>query len=109
MSTEWMIIIGLIIVLLLSMLFLPRFYMQRAVRQVIDIMRRNNAVGAKNARTVEELGLQPKSLLENMTRMRDYKPRALQALMYAEIIQQTEDDKIYLDEQKLQETSWKGS
>ena len=107
MSTEWMIIIGLIVILIVSMWFLPRFFMQRAIRQVIERMRSKNAVGPKNAKTVEELGLQPRSFLEGMTRARDYKPRALQMLMHAEIVQQTDNERIYLSEEKLQETRWK--
>jgi hypothetical protein len=108
MSIDWAIIIALIIILLLGMWFLPRIFIKRAINQVIDIMRRNNAVNPKNAKTVEELGLQPRTMLEGMMRLRDYKPRALQYLMYSEIIQQADDDKIYLSEEKLQETRFKG-
>jgi hypothetical protein len=104
MSYDWLFIVGLIVFMLLGMWVLPRFLMQRAMRQVIDILRRNNAINMQNAKTVEELGLQPRSFMESMTRMRDYKPRALQVLVMSEVVNQTEDGKVYLSEEKLQET-----
>ena len=62
--------------------------------------RQNNAVGPKNARTLEELGLKPKGILESMGR-RDYKPRALQFLISVNIIQMTEEGKFYLSEEDI--------
>ncbi|MDP7286106.1 MAG: hypothetical protein QF906_02700 [Dehalococcoidales bacterium] len=73
----------------------------RNVPKVIRIFRENNAVGPKNAKTIEELGLKPKSMFERALRMRDYKPRALQFLMSVTIIDTTEEGKVYLDEDKL--------
>jgi len=40
-------------------------------------------------------------MLEGMFRPRDYKPHALTTLIRAEIIQMTEDGKLYLLEEKL--------
>ena len=96
------ILIVLIIVLMLAALFiLPQWRLRRAIRQVIRILREHNAVGIKNARTIDELGLRPRRMLEGMFKGRDYKKYALSALMKAEIIQITEDGRLYLSEDKL--------
>ena len=85
---------------ILVMLFVPQLMMKRAIPKVIQAFRQNNAVGPKNARTLEELGLKPKGILESMGR-RDYKPRALQFLISVNIIQMTEEGKFYLSEEDI--------
>ena len=79
----------------------PRWRLRHAIRQVIQIFKEHNATDIKNAKTVDELGLRPRSMMEGMFRGRDYKPYALSALIRAEIIQTTEDGKLYLSEDKL--------
>ena len=102
MDTNTILITILIFVLLLAAIFfIPRWLIKRAIRQVIKIFRENNATDQKNAKTADELGLTPPGILERMMRRRDYKPYALDALMRAEIIQQTEDGRLYLSEEKL--------
>ena len=98
---DWVIIAILIIVLLVALFVLPQFMLKRAVKQVIRIFRENNAIGPKNAKSAEDLRLQQKGMVERMMRPRDYKPRALQFLMSQEIVQMTEDGKLYLLEEKL--------
>ena len=88
-------------------LVLPQFLVMRTVPKVIRIFRQNNAVGAKNAKAVEELGLKQRSIIENVLRRRDYKPRALQLLLSTNIVQMTEDGKFYLDEENLAMTKWR--
>jgi len=85
------------------MFFIPRWLMGRALRQVIRIFREHNATESKNACTIDELGLRPPGVLERMMRRRDYKPQALSSLMQAGVIQQTEEGKLYLSEEKLAE------
>ena len=87
--------------MLAAIFFIPRWLLKRAVNQVIKIFRENNATDRKNAKTAEELGLTPPGIIERMMRRRDYKPHALNALIKAEIIQSTEDGKLYLSEEKL--------
>ena len=99
--SDWAVIAILFIVLLLALFVIPQFMMKRAIKAVIRIFRDNNAIGKKQARTAEELGLQPKRLAERMMKPRDYKPRALQLLMSQEIVQMTDDGKLYLVEEKL--------
>ena len=98
---DWVVIVLLFIILLVALFVIPQFMMRRAVKTVIRIFRENNATGKKQAKTAEELDLQPKRLVERMMKPRDYKPRALQLLMSQEIILMTEDGKLYLAEEKL--------
>jgi hypothetical protein len=101
-----LIIIVLVLILLLAMFVLPQFFIRRAIKKVIRILRENNAVGARNAKFVDELGLQSKGMLENLMRPRDYKPRALQLLISSNIVQMTDDSKVYLSEENLAATRW---
>ena len=100
-----LIIVLVFILLILARLFIPRWRIKRAAHQVIRIFRAYNAIGIKNAKTVDELGLKPRAMLEMMFRGRDYKQYALSALMKAEIIKRTEDEKLYLLEDKLAASS----
>jgi len=101
-----LIIVLLVVVLLLAAFVIPQFLARRAASQVIRIFRINNAIGIKSAKTLDELGLRPRGMLDNMLKPRDYKPRALQALISANIIQTTEDGKVYLSEESLIGTRW---
>jgi len=102
LDTNSIIITVLIFALLLAAIFfIPRWLLRHATRQVIKIFRENNATDRKNAKTIDELGLTLPGMLERMFRRRDYKPSALNALIKAEIIQSTEDGKLYLSEEKL--------
>ena len=104
-ETIFLILLG--IAFLLVMLFIPQLMMKRAIPKVIQAFRQNNAVGAKNARALEELGLQPKGLLQTAGRLRDYKPRALQFLMSINVIQVTEEGKFYISEEDIALTRWR--
>ena len=95
------------IAFLLVMIFVPQLMMKRAIPKVIQAFRQDNAVGAKNARTLEELGLQPKGLLQTAGRLRDYKPRALQFLIGINVIQMTEEGKFYISEEDIALTRWR--
>ena len=104
---DTLMVIVLIIVFVLVALVLPQFMVMRSVPKVIRIFREKNAVGGKNAKAIEELGLKQRSMIENVLRRRDYKPRALQLLLSANIVQMTEDGKLYLDEESLSMTKWR--
>jgi len=83
------------------MFVIPGWRLGRAIRQVIQIFRKHNAISVKNARTDSELGLRPLGILERMFRLRDYKPYALTVMIKAGVVQQTEDGRLYLSEEKL--------
>jgi hypothetical protein len=71
-----------------------------AISQIMDIFRKANAVGIKNAKTVYELGLEPKRMYMRLG-LRDYKPRALQLLQQVDVVKMTGDGKLYLSEETL--------
>ena len=96
------IFIGIVLLLLLLGLFvLPRLLIKRAVSKVISIFRRNNAIDAGSAKTLDELRLRPRTFMEGMFKVRDYKPYAMELLRNAQIIQMTEDDRLYLVEDRI--------
>jgi hypothetical protein len=96
-------IILLIILALLGWFFIPRWLIRRAARQVIKIFREHNATESSNACTIDELGLRPPGMLQRMMRRRDYKPKALDALVQLGVIQVTEEGKLYLSETRMAE------
>ncbi len=104
---ETVIFIAVIVILaILAIFVVPRWRMKRAFRQVIQIFRAHNALNIKSAKTAEELGLVPRGMLDGLFRGRDYKPFALNLLTQGDIIQKTEDDKLYLSEAKLMDSEF---
>ena len=101
MSANALFILAIVIIAALGLFVIPRFRMKRAVVQVIQIFRQHSALNEKNARTIDELGLRPRTMMEGMMKGRDFRPYALQALMKAEAILTTEEGKLYLSEDKL--------
>ena len=104
---DTLMVIILIIVFVVVALVLPQFMVMRSAPKVIRIFREKDAVGEKKAKAMEELGIKQRSMIENVLRRRDYKPRALQLLLSANIVQMTEDGKLYLDEESLSMTKWR--
>ena len=104
MNSDTVLIIAIVIFMLLALIFIPQWRLKRAVQQVIRIFRDSDAVGIGNAKSLDELGLRPKGMLEGMFRGRDYKQYALTTLMKAEIVIMTEDGNFYLVEDKLAQT-----
>jgi len=104
-STRAIIFLILIMVLLLALAFLgSNFMMRRAVKAVIKMFRQGQALSPETARTAEELGFKRKSLLQ-FKAFRDYKPSAMNVLMRADIIQTTEDGRVFLSEDRLMQTN----
>jgi hypothetical protein len=89
-------------------LFLSARMTKRAVGQVVAIFQKHNAIGIRQAKTVNELGLTPPSLMDRFTRMRDYKQNALSILMKADVVQTTEEGKLFISEEKLAQLRSKG-
>ena len=101
MNTTVLFILLIIILAILGFWVLPRIRIKRAVNQVMAIFERNNALDARSAKTIDELGLRPPALLQSMMRIRDLKPYALQMLMQADLIRQTDGGRLYLLQDKL--------
>ena len=94
-------IVLLIIIFMVLLVVIPLMMNKNAVMQVIKRLRQHQALDIQSAKTVEEIGLQPLSLRERMLRFRDYKPAALQGLIRTNIVQTTEDGRVYLSEEHL--------
>ena len=94
-------IVLLIIIFMVLLVVIPLMMNKNAVMQVIKRLRQHQALDIQSAKTVEEIGLQPLSLRERMLRFRDYKPAALQGLIRTDIVQTTEDGRVYLSEEHL--------
>ncbi len=101
MNYDLLTIGGVIVLLLLALFFIPQWRMKRAIPQVIRTFRERSATSARDARTIDELGLRPRSLVQGMFRGRDYRQYALEMLLKAEIVVMTEERKLYLSEDKL--------
>jgi hypothetical protein len=94
-------VIALLILALVLGLFIRTFLTRKAVERVIKIFYQQGALGAKSAKTLHELGLEPVNLLQRMTRPRDYRQSALHILITRDIIVANEEGKLYLVEQRL--------
>ena len=104
---DWLFIILMVVLFIVVVLVLPQFMLMRNIPKVIRIFRERNAVGEKNAKTIEELGLLPKTMFQRMLSRRDYRPQALQFLMRTTVIEMTEEGKVYLNEDNLFRTKWR--
>jgi hypothetical protein len=105
MSATALFILLLVILVILGLWVLPRMRIKRAINQVVAIFEHNNALDVRSARTIDELGLKPPTFLDRMMRMRDFKPYALQILMKAEVILQTDGGRLYLSQEGLAATN----
>ena len=104
-STRAIILLILILLLMLALAFVgSRLLLKRAITRVIKMFRDNQATDAASAKSPEELGLKSRGLFA-FGGLRDYKPVALQLLMKGNIVQETEDGRLYLSEALLSGTS----
>jgi hypothetical protein len=102
MDVKSVIIVVLMVALFLVVIIgIPQWMLKRAMRQVIGILRGQNATSAENAKALDELGFKPRGIMQNVMRGRDYKPYAVDLMVKAQIIQLTEDGRLYLSEEKL--------
>ena len=80
------ILVAIFIIAIGAIIFIPRLMINRAVHSVIHIFRQHNAISIREAKTIGELGLNPKPLRERSFKLRDYKPWALQIIRNANVI-----------------------
>lgn len=102
------ILIILTALVLIVIFVLPQIILRRAISSVIRAFRQNKAIGPQNARTIDELGLRPRSLVQSIFRGTQYKTTALLVLRNAGVIVTTEDGKLYLSEENLSSSRYKG-
>jgi hypothetical protein len=100
-NTTALLVLLIIILAILGFFVLPQIRIRRAIKQVVAILERNNALDARSAKTIDELRLRPRTFLEGIGRIRDFKPYALQILMDAEVVCQTDGGRLYLLQDKL--------
>jgi flagellar basal body-associated protein FliL len=100
-ASSWIFVILLLVLFFVAIFAIPQWMLKRAMRQVIRILREHNATNTENAKTLEELGFKPRGITQNMLRGRDYKPYAVDVMVKAQIIQVTEDARLYLSEERL--------
>lgn len=101
MNLQTLVLIGLIILAIAGLVFIPRLLIKRALSRVIGIFKRYGALSPSSAKSIDELGLRPRSFFEGMFRTRDYKPYALDMLRRSNIVRTTEDERLYLSEETL--------
>ena len=104
-NTILLILTALVLVLVF---ILPQILLRGAITSVIRTFRQKKAVGADSAQSLDELGLRPKSMMQAIFRGTQYKTTALLALRNAGVIVTTEDSKMYLSEENLARSRYKG-
>ena len=102
-ATVFLVLIAMVIALFGS-LYVRTLLTRRAVFKVIEIFYQHRALGIKEAKTRLELGLQRPDFFQKMMRPRDYKQYALQILMKREIVLEDGEGKLYMVEEKLDQS-----
>jgi len=102
------ILIILTALVLLVIFVLPQILFRWAVSSVLRAFRQKKAVSPQNARTIDELELRPKNMAQAIFRGTQYKTTALLALRNAGVIQTIEDGKLYLSEENLSLSRYRG-
>lgn len=104
-TTSAIILIILAMLLLLVIAFVAsNFLMKRAIRDVLKMFRTGQATSPETAKFQDELGFKRRSLIQ-FNALRDYKPTALQLLLRHNVIQTTDDGRVYLSEETLSTTN----
>lgn len=93
-------------IVLLAWIFIPALMIRRNIPKVVRIFQKNNAIGLQNAKTIEELRLKPKSMLQRMYSGQDWKNRALNLLIQTDVVLMTEDGKLYITQESLDSAPW---
>ncbi len=103
MSSVFLILV-IIVLVFGGGLFIRTFLTRRAVFKVIEIFYKHDALGVKGAKTLQELGLERPDFFQRFTKPRDYKQNALQILVKEGIVNVTEEGKVYMLEEKLDQS-----
>jgi len=102
-----LLIILVIIALIVWIIIGPNWLVFRAMKKVIKALKKRDAYNAKNACYAEEIGIRKQTMFSNMFKVRDYRPQALQQLVQLEIVKQTDDEKFYINQEKLDQSRLK--
>ena len=99
-----LLIIAFVIIAFGGGLYIRTLLTRRAVFRVIEIFYEHNALGIYGAKTLQELGLERPDFFQRMTRPRDYRQTALQVLIREGVINVTEDGRVYMIEENLDQS-----
>lgn len=70
-------------------------------------MKKMNAFSPDKALSAEQIGIIPLSMWDRMSKMRDYRPKALMQLIQVQIVNRTPDGKLYINQEKLNQSRFK--
>ena len=101
-------LILLAVLVIVIVFILPQLFLRMAISSVIRSFREKRAVTPETARSLDELGLRPKNMLKAVFSGKQYKGTALMVLRNAQIIELTEDRKLYLSEENLSRSKYRG-
>lgn len=101
--------IGMAVLFIVFTFVLPQLRLRKDIPNMIRFFREAKAVGIKNAKTEDELGLSPKAGGMSLFGGGDPAQKALQALKKDRIIKSTEEGKLYLSQEDLFESKWRGN
>lgn len=102
-------VIAILIIALMAVLafFLYRTLFIRGLRRVVAIFRATEALDARRAKTLEELGLKPPAYVRRMFKPRDYRQSAAELLHRQGVIKMAEGGRFYLSESALEQSPLK--
>ena len=101
-TTESIIAVVIMVGLFLFTIFaLPQWFLRRAIRDVVRMLRAQKASDPASAKSLEVLGFRQRGMMGSAFRGRDYKPYALNIMIKAQIIIMTDDERFYLSEETL--------
>lgn len=103
MNTATAIVIAVIVIVLfaVSAAYASRFFLRRAMRDIVSRFREQGATDPVSAAMPEQLGLVWRNPIGGMSGLRDYRPNALHLLGQAGVIKGTEEGALYLAEDEL--------
>lgn len=89
------------IVGLLLIFIIIKLRLRRASREVIRILKQQNAIDINNSLTLEELGIQSRGMMLSFFKGSDYRIHALINLIKDGTIKATEEGRLYLSPEKF--------
>jgi len=87
----------------LVVLRIQAYLVKRALSQVIERFRQHDSLCSQSPKSMDQLGLRPPGFWERAVKPRDYKPYALQILIRSGAVNITDDEKMCLNDIKLQD------
>lgn len=103
-DTILIIVLGILIIFVWFVL--PQIRLRQDIPSLISIFREARAVGIENAKTIEQLRLEPPVGVRSFIRGSFHMQDALEALKKANIIQSTKDGRMFLSEENLALSKW---